>query len=133
MVEYPQQLSRGLVLVKWWLLVIPHLLIVAAFTGTTWTWQSQAGDWGAAYERGTGLSLLGLLVLIAALALLFTSRYPRPLFELILGINRWIYRVLAYAALMRDEYPPFRLDQGAREPVPPEAGSFPGSGPTAGQ
>jgi len=138
-VDYPERLSRGLVLVKWWLLAIPHLLVVAALAGTTWTWQADTGDLGTTYERGTGLSLLGLLVLIAVVALLFTGRYLRPLFDLILGINRWIYRVLAYTSLMRDEYPPFRLDQGPREvpqPVlaPPHDGTpLPGRDATPGQ
>ncbi|MFI2477926.1 hypothetical protein [Nocardia xishanensis] len=39
----------------------------------------------------------------------------RPVFDFVMGVNRWLYRVLAYVALMRDEYPPFRLDQGPRE------------------
>ncbi|TLM73587.1 DUF4389 domain-containing protein [Pseudarthrobacter sp. NamB4] len=115
-VDYPERLSRGLVLVKWWLLSIPHLLIVAALAGTTWTWAAGTDDLGTTtYEQGTGMSLLGLLVLIAVVALLFTGRYLRPLFDLILGVNRWIYRVMTYTALMRDEYPPFRLDQGPGE------------------
>ncbi|MHC6592551.1 DUF4389 domain-containing protein [Arthrobacter sp. C152] len=116
-VDYPQRLSRGLVLVKWWLLALPHLLVVAAFAGTSWRWEAQENFFGTTYERSSGLSLLGLLVLIAAVALLFTGRYLRPLFDLILGIDRWIYRVLAYTALMRDEYPPFRLDLGAADPA----------------
>jgi hypothetical protein len=37
----------------------------------------------------------------------------------VIGINRWAIRVLAYTSLMRDEYPPFRLDMGPREPEPP--------------
>lgn len=137
-VDYPERLSRGLVLVKSWLLAIPHLLIVAALSGTTWAWRADTDDVGTTYQRSTGLSLLGLLVLVAVVALFFTGRYQRPLFDLILGINRWIYRVLAYAALMRDEYPPFRLDQGAREVQPPAAGppyeepARPGTGPAHG-
>jgi hypothetical protein len=52
-------------------------------------------------------------VLIAAIALLFTTRYPHGLFDLALGIDRWGYRLLVYVALMTDRYPPFRLDQGS--------------------
>ena len=128
-VDYPQRLSRGLVLIKWWLLAIPHLLLVAAFAGTTWRWEAEENFFGTTYDRGSGLSLLGLLVLVAAIALLFTGRYLRPLFDLILGINRWIYRVIVYTALMRDEYPPFRLDLGSAEPAMTFGPSPGGPGP----
>jgi hypothetical protein len=58
-------------------------------------------------------SLIGACVLIAAIAMLFTTRYPPGLFDLALGIDRWGYRLLVYVALMTDRYPPFRLDQAA--------------------
>ena len=70
--------------------------------------------------------LIGVLVLFAAVAVLFTGRYPSTIFDLVMGLNRWVYRVVAYAALMTDEYPPFRLDQGGDETTTP-------SGPTAPQ
>ena len=113
-VDYPERLSRGLVLVKSWLLAIPQLIIVGLLTAP-WYWVA-SGAPTEDYQRTVGISLLGLLVLVAGLALLFTGRYPPSLFGLIMGINRWVYRVTAYVALMRDEYPPFRLDQGAMEP-----------------
>ncbi|TFD54575.1 DUF4389 domain-containing protein [Cryobacterium frigoriphilum] len=120
-VAYPEQLSRGLVLVKWWLLAIPHLLIVAALTGGLIGWGSgwgngAAGDGAWADGSNAGVSLLGLLVFIAGVILLFTGRFRQGLFDLILGINRWVFRVITYTALMRDEYPPFVLDQGAARP-----------------
>jgi hypothetical protein len=100
-VEYPEQLSRGLVLVKWWLLAIPHYLVVAVFVGGNW---------------GTG-GLIGLLTLIAVVVLLFTGRYPAGIYDLVLGLNRWVLRVAAYAGLMTDQYPPFRLDTGGADPT----------------
>ena len=108
-VDYPDRLSRGLVLVKSWLLAIPHLLIIGVLTGTARSWEFRDGRW---VEQGVGISLLGLLVLIAGVILLFTGRYWPGLFELLLGLNRWIYRVITYVGLLRDEYPPFNLDMG---------------------
>lgn len=117
-VAYPKQLSQGLVLVKWWLLAIPHYLLVGLFTsGLVW-WTTDLGNGSDPFlEIGGGI--LGILSLIAVLILLFSGSYSRPLFDLLVGLNRWIYRVIAYAALMRDEYPPFRLDLGGSEPHGP--------------
>jgi hypothetical protein len=103
----PGRLSRGLVLVKWWLLAIPHYVVVAIITGSTWGWDGDDGD-VTIYVPG----LVSVLVLIAAVALLFRKRYPPSIFDLVIGLNRWVVRVAAYATLMTDEYPPFRLDQG---------------------
>ncbi len=132
-VAYPQRLSHGLVLVKWWLLAIPHLLIVGIFTsGSGLAWSRSWGD--DVSVSSWGLSLLGLLILITAVILLFTARYRYDLFAFIMGLNRWSYRVAAYVLLMRDEYPPFRLDQGADEPpaaAPPEGPAMPGAPGTA--
>jgi len=100
-VAYPDRLSRWLPLVKWWLLAIPHYLIISAFTG-------------AANKAG---SLNLWLVLIAAVGLLFTGRYPRGIFDIVVGTHRWIYRVFTYVCLMHDTYPPFRLDLGGEEPT----------------
>jgi hypothetical protein len=100
-IPYPARLSRGKALVKWWLLAIPHYAVLAVFLGGGWWWSSNA----------TGFpGLLLILVLVAGVVLLFTGRYPKDVFRLVVGINRWVVRVIAYAALMRDEYPPFRLD-----------------------
>jgi hypothetical protein len=86
-VEYPESLSRGRALVQWWLLALPQFLIIAALA-----------------------TVRGVLVFIAGVTLLVSGRYPEQLFELTLGIERWTYRVVAYASLMTDVYPPFRLD-----------------------
>jgi len=114
-VAYPGQLSRGLVLVKWWLLAIPHYAVVAVFVGGWFL----GGYWwsGPGHSHWYGGGLIDLLVLFAGVALLFRNRYPRGIFDFVLGMNRWLFRVVAYAALMRDEYPPFRLDTGPDEPA----------------
>jgi hypothetical protein len=94
-VEYPERLHRGLVWVKW-VLAIPHLIIVSIFQG--------------GYGKASG-GLIGILALIAAIVNLFTGKYPADLHKVILGLNRWSLRVFAYAGLMTDDYPPFRLDE----------------------
>lgn len=48
---------------------------------------------------------------------MFTGRYLPGLFALNVGLNRWVYRVASYVLLLRDDYPPFRLDQGPTEPA----------------
>jgi hypothetical protein len=112
-VEYPKRLSRRLVLVKWWLLALPHYAVIGFF----------AGGLPSRSVASQCPGLIGILVLIAAVALLVTDRYPRSIFDLVVGLNRWVVRVGAYAALMTDRYPPFRLDLGATEPTlgPPPA------------
>jgi hypothetical protein len=115
-VEYPQSLSRGLVLVKWWLLALPHYLIVGVFTGGAFAGYNQAND-NQAWAYGSGL--IGLLVLIAGICLLFADRYPRGLYDFVMGMNRWCFRVVAYAGLMTDDYPPLRMDMGDHEPPAP--------------
>jgi Domain of unknown function (DUF4389) len=112
-VAYPERLSRGLVLIKWWLLAIPQYIIVSIFVGGG-LWLEVQGTHGNNSWAGGGL--VGLLVLVAAIVVLFTGRYPRPLYDFILGMDRWALRVAAYAALMTDRYPPFRLDQGGIDP-----------------
>ena len=154
-VEYPQRLSRGLALVKWWLLAIPQYIIIGLFTsGVPWSgWQlgrspsASVGfcynDWSACSYVGWGrlggnlgtfgwggLGLIGIVAVIAAVVLLVTGRYPERIFDFVLGLNRWVLRVAGYAGLMTDKYPPFRLDMGGPDPgtltLPPAAGPGPG-------
>jgi uncharacterized protein DUF4389 len=88
-IEYPDarlELNPWLPLVKW-LLAIPHYIVLAFLMI------------GAAF-----------CVIIAWFAILFTGRYPRPLFDFVVGVFRWWLRVTAYAFLLTtDKYPPFRL------------------------
>lgn len=117
-VAYPERLSRGLVLIKWWLLAIPQYLVLGIIGGGLTIGFGDAW-WWSGYSFG---GFIGLLVLFAAVTLLFVKQYPRGVFDLVMGLNRWVYRVLTYVALMRDDYPPFRLDQGDGE-LEPEAPS----------
>jgi hypothetical protein len=103
-VEYPKELNRWLPLVKW-LLAIPHLIIVSIITGAWLGWTSGNGDW-----QVSAPGLVGILSLVAVVILAFRGTYPRDVHSLIVGFSRWVARVVAYVALMRDEYPPFRLD-----------------------
>ena len=138
-VTYPERLSRGLIFVKW-LLAIPHFLILAVFVGGGLWLGTRGGGTDDAWDNGSnaGWSLVGLLVLISAIVLLFTGRYPKPLYDFVLGMDRWALRVGAYAALMTDRYPPFRLDQGGTDPgwaplgpTPPSPSGEPTAGPSA--
>ena len=98
-IPYPERLSRWQVLFKSWLFAIPHYLVLAALIG----------GWNT--RRFAAPGLLAVLVVVAVVLLLVRGRYPRDVFRLVVGINRWALRVAAYVLLMRDEYPPFRLDR----------------------
>jgi hypothetical protein len=110
--DYPARLRftedgpprRWLPLVAW-LLAIPHLIVLGALNG-------------AASRAGTPLSVTLVVLLVAAVALLFTGRYPNGLYQLLVGLARWNLRVLAYLILLPRQYPPLRLDQGDSEPDP---------------
>ena len=84
--DVPKDLSRGLPLVKWFL-AIPHYIVLAV------------------------LAIAAIVcVVIAWFAILFTSRYPRGLFDFVVGVSRWGLRVAAYAFLLTtDQYPLFSL------------------------
>jgi hypothetical protein len=119
-VDYPERLSRGLVLVKWWLLAIPHYLIIAVF----------AGGWGVGWHFPVGGGGLVALLAIVSMAFVACKRdYPPNLYAFIMAMNRWCFRVLTYATLMRDEYPPFRFDEGGTDPGRVSPTPAPGDNP----
>jgi uncharacterized protein DUF4389 len=82
----PARLHRGLPLVKW-LLAVPHYVVLAV------------------------LYVIALFaMLVAWFAILFTGRFPRRIFDYLVGVGRWTNRVTAYAFILAtDQYPPFRL------------------------
>lgn len=86
-VQYPERLSRWLIFVKW-LLVIPNAVVLALLA-----------------------LLAAVLYIVVYFAILFTGRFPRGLFNFIVGVNRWSYRANAYSSwLLTDRYPPFSLE-----------------------
>lgn len=87
-VEYPERLSRLLIFVKW-LLAIPHFIVL--------------------YALGI---VVGVLSFIAWFVILFTGRYPRGMFDFVVGVRRWSQNFGAYVLLLRDEYPPFSMERG---------------------
>jgi hypothetical protein len=88
-IEYPDvqtQLKRGMPLIKWFL-ATPHFVIICFLT----------------------IAAI-VCVIIAWFAILFTAHYPRCLFNFVVGVIRWAFRLDAYAGLLvTDKYPPFSL------------------------
>jgi hypothetical protein len=111
-VDYPEKLTNWAVLVKSWLLAIPHILICWAM-----------------------LPMFHAVCYVSAGWLLFTGTIPQGMFDLLMGMVRWRYRVAVYVSLMCDEYPPLRMDLGSsqddRQCDPPAADGGAGVDATA--
>ena len=103
-IDYPEHQRSGLPLIGWWLLGIPQYAITTVLAG---------GSFGYGVHYGGGF--IGILVFVIAVLLLFKDRYPRDVFDLVMGLDRWCMRVAVYGLLMTPAYPPFRVDPGARE------------------
>jgi hypothetical protein len=123
-IDYPDWQRRGLPLIGRWILGFPQYALAVLFAGS---------GVGLAEHYRVGGGVLHVLVFVVAMLLLFTDDYPTDVFDLVMGFNRWVFRVVAYALFMRPEYPPFRFDPGPGEPprtadaepppvVPPVAG-----------
>ena len=85
-IEYPEASSRLTGFFRW-LLIIPHWIVISILS-----------------------EIAGILVFFALVITLFTGRYPEGMFDIIMVMNRWIYRVSAYGWLLVDQYPPFSFD-----------------------
>jgi uncharacterized protein DUF4389 len=108
-IDYPDDQVTGQQLLSAWLAGIPQYVIAGILGGG-------AGiAWAAEHSLFTGL--IGILVLVAAILLAVDGEYPRGLFDYVIGLNRWVIRVVAYGAFMTTAYPPFVLEKGDREPT----------------
>jgi len=120
-IGYPEWQRKGFPLIGWWLLGIPQYGLASIFAGAGVGWAWQYGYGG----------VVDVLMVVVALLLLFKNTYREDVFDVVMGFDRWVARVVAYAAFMTPQYPPFRFDSGPREPTAaplPPPGSTP---PTA--
>src|SRR5262249_52900397 len=116
-IDYPEEQARGHELLSVWLAGIPQYAIAGILGG------GAGVAWAAEHSIFTGL--IGVLVLAAAISLAVGRGYPLSLFDYVIGLNRWVIRVLAYGALMTTTYPPFLLDKGEHEPTRETAPAIP--------
>lgn len=105
-IVYPDRQRHGLPLIGRWLLGIPQYAIAGLLAG---------GGVGFVGHAGFGGGVVGVLMLVVGILLLVKDRYPRDVFDLAMGLDRWVLRVCAYGAFLTPDYPPFRLDAGPRE------------------
>ena len=84
-IEHQEEYSRFMPLIKW-LLLLPHYIVLFVL----------------------GIAAL-VVTFISFFAVIVTRRYPRGMFEFVVGVHRWAWRVQAYLLLMTDAYPPFTL------------------------
>jgi uncharacterized protein DUF4389 len=108
-VDYPRELNRWAPLYKW-LLAIPHYIVLILL----WIGASA-------------------VIIISFFAVLFTGKWPEGLRRYVVGVARWGLRVSAYVAFLRDEYPPFSLENGTPDGTPAVATGGPVLLGTAGQ
>jgi hypothetical protein len=98
--DYPESLSRWKIFLKW-LFIIPHLIVLYLLNAAR-----------------------SVCVFIAFFSVLFTKTYPRGLFDFVVGVDRWSFRVYSYMFLLTDAYPPFSMDPNPGGAAPAYAGAM---------